>query len=174
MTTRTNSEGAIPRRKVLSDSARLLAATAAASSLATTTPASAATPPAQHLNPPTVSTTRGYSHAVVVSGGKTVYISGQISLDRTGKLVGEGNLQAQAQQVFENLKAVLEAAGATFADVVKLTIYMLDASQVQVVRDVRDTFIKADAPPASTLVEVKRLVRQEFLLEIDAIAHVGA
>ena len=110
---------------------------------------------------------------MAVSGGKTVYISGQISLDRTGKLVGEGNLKVQAQQVFANLKAVVEAAGGTFADIVKLNIYMLDASQVQVVRDVRDTFIKADAPPASTLVEVKRLVREEFLLEIDAIAHIG-
>ena len=163
MTTRTDSESLIPRRKVLS-ALPVAALTAAPLQQGASR---------QHLNPPTVSTPRGYSHAVVVSGGKTIYLSGQISLDRTGKLVGEGNLKAQAQQVFENLKAVLEAAGATFADVVKFGIYMLDASQVQVVRDVRDTFINAQAPPASTLVEVKRLVREEFLLEIDAIAHIG-
>ena len=127
----------------------------------------------QHLNPPTVSTPRGYSHAVVVTGGKTIYLSGQISVDRTGKLVGEGNLKAQAQQVFENLKAVLEAAGATFENVVKFGIYMLDASQVQVVRDVRDTFINAQAPPASTLVEVRRLAREGLLIEIEAIVHLA-
>jgi reactive intermediate/imine deaminase len=174
MTTRTKSESLIPRRKVLSDSARVLAASAAVSALPASASAAAAPAPVpQHLNPPTVSTPRGYSHAVVVTGGKTVYISGQICLDRTGKLVGEGNLKAQAQQVFENLNAVLEAVGATFANVVKFNIYMLDASQVQVVRDVRDTFIKADAAPASTLVEVRRLARAEFLLEIDAIAHVA-
>ena len=163
MTSRTNSESLIPRRTVLS--ALPVAALAAAPLQQGGS--------RQHLNPSTVSTPRGYSHAVVVSGGKTIYLSGQISLDRTGKLVGEGNLKAQAQQVFENLKAVLEAAGATFADVVKFGIYMLDASQVQVVRDVRDTFIKADAPPASTLVEVRRLAREGLLLEIEAIAHVG-
>jgi enamine deaminase RidA (YjgF/YER057c/UK114 family) len=127
----------------------------------------------QHLNPSTLSTPRGFSHAVVATGGKTVYISGQVSLDKTGAIVGAGNLRAQAQQVFENLKTVLEAAGATFADVVKLNFYMLDASQVQVVRDVRDTFVRTDAPPASTLVEVRRLAREEFLLEIDAIAHIA-
>jgi reactive intermediate/imine deaminase len=165
MTTRTKSESLIPRRKVLS----VLPVAALSASTSAAAPQGAPRP----LNPPTVAATRGYSQAMVVSGGKTVYLSGQVSLDRTGKLVGEGNLKAQAQQVFENLKAVLEAAGATFADVVKLTIYMRDASQVQVVRDVRDTFIKAEAAPASTLVEVRRLVREEFLLEVDAIAHVG-
>lgn len=163
MMTRTDSESLIPRRKVLS-ALPVAALTAAPLQQGASR---------QHLNPPTVSTPRGYSHAVVVSGGKTIYLSGQISLDRTGKLVGEGNLKAQAQQVFENLKAVLEAAGATFADVVKFGIYMLDASQVQVVRDVRDTYIKADAAPASTLVEVRRLAREGLLLEIEAIAHVG-
>ena len=162
-TTRTKSESLISRRNALS-----VLPVAALSAAPLQQGGSR-----QHLNPPTVSTPRGYSHAVVVSGGKTIYLSGQISLDRTGKLVGEGNLKAQAQQVFENLKAVLDAAGATFADVVKFGIYMLDASQVQVVRDVRDTFINAQAPPASTLVEVRRLAREGLLLEIEAIAHVG-
>ena len=162
-TTRTKSESLISRRNALS-----VLPVAALSAAPLQQGGSR-----QHLNPPTVSTPRGYSHAVAVTGGRTIYLSGQISLDRTGKLVGEGNLKAQAQQVFENLKAVLEAAGATFADVVKFGIYMLDASQVQVVRDVRDTFIKADAAPASTLVEVRRLAREGLLLEIEAIAHVG-
>src|SRR5262249_53061814 len=108
-----------------------------------------------------------------VTGGRTIYISGQISLDKAGNIVGTNDLKAQAQQVFENLQHALEGAGATFADVVKLNYYMLDASQVQVVRDVREKFLKSDALPTSTLVEVRRLARPEFLLEIEAIANVA-
>ena len=78
----------------------------------------------------------------------------------------------QTRQVFENIRTALGEAGATFADVAKLTYYVLDASQVQVVRDVRDTFIDTGLPPASTLVEVRRLVREEFLIEVDAVANV--
>jgi enamine deaminase RidA (YjgF/YER057c/UK114 family) len=165
----------IPRRTLLSGSARLVAASTAAAMLPTQ--ASAAAPPKtrlRHINPPTLATPHGYSHVVDVTGGRTIYISGQAAVDRAGNIVGGGNLKAQSQQVFENLKTALEAAGATFADVVKLTFYMLDASQVQDVRDVRDTFIATNMPPASTLVEVRRLVNKEFLIEIDAIANVAA
>jgi reactive intermediate/imine deaminase len=110
---------------------------------------------------------------VEVTGGRTIYVSGQIPVDKSGAIVGAGNLRAQTQQVFENIKAGLEAAGATFGDVIKLNIYMLDVSQVQVVRDVRDKFVDTARPPASTLVEVRRLVREEFLIEIDAVASVA-
>jgi enamine deaminase RidA (YjgF/YER057c/UK114 family) len=89
----------------------------------------------------------------------------------TGALVGAGDLGAQTRQVFENIKAALEAAGASFADVIKLNIYMLDVSQVQVVRDIRDKYVDTTHPPASTLVEVRRLVRDEFLIEIDVVAN---
>jgi enamine deaminase RidA (YjgF/YER057c/UK114 family) len=85
--------------------------------------------------------------------------------------VGAGDLRAQTRQVFENVKAGLAAVGATFADVVKLTIYLTDASQVQIVRDMRDLYINTANPPASTLVEVRQLVNQAFLVEVDAIAH---
>jgi reactive intermediate/imine deaminase len=114
----------------------------------------------------------GYSQAVEVRPGRTIYIAGQVSLDRAGKLVGEGDMRAQAQQTFENLQAALEASGARFENVVKLNYYILDASQLPAVREVRDEFINTANPPASTAVEVKRLFREGFLIEVEAVAAV--
>jgi 2-iminobutanoate/2-iminopropanoate deaminase len=74
------------------------------------------------------------------------------------------------KQVFANLKARLDEAGASFNDVVKLNFYLVDASGLQIVRDIRDTYVNRENPPASTLVVVKQLVRPELLVEIDAIA----
>src|SRR3954469_1895605 len=79
----------------------------------------------KRTNPPALSAPTGYTHVVEVSGpGKTIYISGQIAYDKDGKLVGApGDMKAQAEQVFKNLQAALTAAGATFADVVKMNSY---------------------------------------------------
>jgi reactive intermediate/imine deaminase len=112
----------------------------------------------------------GYSQVVEVRGGRTLYISGQIALDSSGSLVGSGDFTAQVKQVFANLKARLDEAGASFNDVVKLNFYLVDASYLQAVRDIRDTYVNHENPPASTLVVVKQLVRPELLVEIDAIA----
>ena len=122
-------------------------------------------------NPPTLSTPTGYTHIVEVTGpNRTIYISGQIAFDKDGKIVGAaGDMKAQAEQVFKNLKAALDAAGATFGDVVKMNSYITDMSKAQAVRDVRAQYFK-DATPASTFVEVKGLVRPELLLEIEVIA----
>ncbi len=128
-------------------------------------------PPAiRFLNPPTLSPPAGYSHVAEVSGGKLLFVSGQVALDRDGKLVGPGDLEAQARQVFANLQAALEAAGTDFAHVLKLTFYVTDASKMAVVRQVRDAFVDVRHPPASTAVQVARLVREEWLLEVDAVA----
>jgi reactive intermediate/imine deaminase len=112
----------------------------------------------------------GYSQAVEVRPGRIIYVAGQVSMDRSGKLVGEGDMRAQAQQTFENLKAALEASGAKFENVVKLNYYVLDAAQLPAVREVRDKFVNAANPPASTAVEVKRLFREGFLIEVEAVA----
>ena len=121
-------------------------------------------------NPPALSTPTGYTHIVEVTGpNRTIYISGQIAFDKDGKVVGAGDMKAQAEQVFRNLEAALTAAGATFADVVKMNSYITDMSRVQAVRDVRARYFK-DATPASTFVEVKGLVRPELLLEIEVVA----
>ena len=130
---------------------------------------SAGQPVVRHVNPPELSKPTGYTHVVEVTGGRTLYISGQVALDRTGAIVGKGDLKAQTRQVFENLKAALAASGATLDDVVKITVFMTDASQVQTVREVRDTYF-TKAPPASTAVEVARLVRPELMIEIEAVA----
>jgi enamine deaminase RidA (YjgF/YER057c/UK114 family) len=112
----------------------------------------------------------GYSQVVEVRGGRTLYISGQVALDSSGTLVGPGDFTAQLKQVFANLKARLDEAGASFNDVVKLNFYLVDASNVQIVRDVRDTYVNRERPPASTAVVVKQLIRPELLVEVDAIA----
>jgi enamine deaminase RidA (YjgF/YER057c/UK114 family) len=112
----------------------------------------------------------GYSQVVEVRGGRTLYISGQVALDSSGNVVGSGDFNAQVKQVFANLKARLDEAGASFNDVVKLNFYLLDASNLQIVRDVRDTYVNREHPPASTLVVVKQLVRPELMVEVDAIA----
>ena len=115
----------------------------------------------------------GYSHVVEVKGGRTLYIAGQIALDKDGNLVGRGDFRAQVKQVFENLKARLEKGGASFKDVVKLNYYLTDASDLQSLRDTRNSYINTENPPASTLVVVKQLVREEFMIEVEAVAVVN-
>ena len=126
------------------------------------------------LNPASMPQSFGYTQMVEVTGSKMLYISGQIAINPAGQVVGVGDLHAQAQQVFENLKAGLAAAGATFEHVVKLQLFLLDITQIQIVRDVRDRYVNTKSPPASTAVEVRRLFRDELLIEVDAIAALPA
>ena len=128
------------------------------------------TPSPHFLNPDTMPKPFGYTQVVRVFGGQTIYISGQIALDPAGQVVGPGDLRAQTVQVFKNLDAALAAVGATFQHVVKLSYYMLDISQIPVVRSVRDQYVNTQQPPASTAVEVRRLFRDDFLIEVEAVA----
>lgn len=125
---------------------------------------------AQLLIPETMPTSVGYSQVAVVTGGTTVFIAGQVALDRSGHVIGKDDFGAQIQQVFENLKAAVEAAGGTFKDVVKLNSYFVDLSHLPEFRKVRDKFINLKNPPASTAVQVPRLFRPEFLVEVEAVA----
>ena len=128
----------------------------------------------KRTNPPTLSTPTGYTHIVEVNGpGKTIYISGQIALDKDGKVVGAGDMKAQAEQVFKNLETALAAAGAKFTDVVKMNTFITDMDQAPAVREVRARYF-GDTTPASTLVQVVKLARPEFLLEIEVIAALPA
>jgi enamine deaminase RidA (YjgF/YER057c/UK114 family) len=124
----------------------------------------------RYINPPTLAHPTGYTHIVEATGGRTIYISGQVALDPSGNIVGQGDMRAQAQQVFENLHSALQAVGAGFRDVVKLTYFIVDMTQMPVVREVRDQFIHPEQLPASTAVEIRRLAREEFLLEVEATA----
>jgi reactive intermediate/imine deaminase len=134
--------------------------------------AQARPPQVKRTNPPTLSKPTGYTHIVEVSGpARTVYISGQIAFDTDGKIVGAGDMKAQAEQVFKNLEIALTAAGAKFADIVKMNTYITDMSKAQAVRDVRARYF-GDMTPASTFVQVAGLVRPELLLEIEVVAVV--
>ncbi len=122
-------------------------------------------------NPPTMPALPGYSQVVETTGHRTIYIAGQVALDRAGVLVGANDAEAQAAQVLENVRLAVEAAGGGLQHIVKLTHYVTDmATALPAYRKVRQTLVRFDPPPASTFVEVRRLFRDEFLIEIDAVA----
>lgn len=124
------------------------------------------------INPATLCPTFGWTHVVTTQGGKTIHISGQVSINERGEVVGKGDLQAQTEQTFANLQHALAAAGATFRDVVKTNLYVvgLRPEHVPILRAVRARYIAADHPPASTLVGVTALVGPDWLIEIEALA----
>ncbi len=128
-------------------------------------------PSVKHINPTTLPKPAGYTHVVEATGGRTIYVSGQIALDKSGALVGKGDLKAQTQQVFANLKSALAASGATLDDVVKVTVFLTDVSELPAFREVRDRYFTRE-PPASSLVQVSRLVRPELMIEMEAVAVV--
>ncbi len=109
-----------------------------------------------------------YSHAVAVEGKRLVFVSGQVPRDLGGNVVGKGDMEAQIRQVGENIKAALEAAGATWADVVKTTTYVTDIDEFFRHMDVRMAYFSA--LPASTTVEISRLSHPDYMVEIEAIA----
>ena len=121
------------------------------------------------VNPPALSTPTGYTHVVEVRGGRTIYISGQVPLEKSGNIVGAGDFAVQTRQVFENLKAALASVGATFDNVVKNNMYVTDMGNIQTLREIRLQYYGKNAP-ASTLVEISRLARPEFMIEIEVIA----
>lgn len=99
-------------------------------------------------------------------------IAGQVALDGDGTLVGVGDPAAQAQQVFANLDACLKAAGATFANVVKLNFYVTDVAYLPAIRVARDQYVDTANPPASTAVQVVALFSPDALIEVEAYAIV--
>ena len=108
-----------------------------------------------------------YTDAVLA--GKTLYISGCVAFDPEGQVVGRGDVAEQARQALANLGQVLAAAGATPADVVKVTVYLRNVDDRPQVNPLRQAFFGAHRP-ASTLVEVSALVHPDLLIEIDAVA----
>ena len=105
----------------------------------------------------------------VVTAGRLVFVSGCVATDAAGKLVGGSDVVAQARQVHENLKRCLAAAGATFADICKVTVFVRNMAHREAINTVRKEYFGA-SKPASTLVEVSRFVRDDYLLEIEATA----
>jgi enamine deaminase RidA (YjgF/YER057c/UK114 family) len=128
----------------------------------------------QFLNPPALNPTNGFTHVVTTTGGKTVYVSGQVSVNEKAEVVGKGDMRAQVEHVFENLRVALAAAGAAFRDVVKITYFVVDLKPEHVphIREVRRKYLDPDRPPASTLVGVAALVVPDWLIEIELVAVV--
>jgi enamine deaminase RidA (YjgF/YER057c/UK114 family) len=128
----------------------------------------------QAINPSTVfrSLEHGFSQAVVASGTRTLYVSGQTAWDSDKQLVGGADLEAQARQAFANLRMVVEAAGGTLTDVVAVRIYVVDyrpEKAASVGRAFRE-FFSADVKPVSTWVGVAALADPGFLIEVEATA----
>ena len=115
-----------------------------------------------------------FSQVVVATGTRTVYIAGQVSIDERGEIVGAGDLAAQTAQAMRNVGLALAAAGASYADVVKITTYVVDYKPEHrtVIGAARSPFFAGGAPPASTLLGVSALALPEWLIEIEAVAVV--
>jgi 2-iminobutanoate/2-iminopropanoate deaminase len=110
-----------------------------------------------------------YSHVVVAEGKRMIFVAGQLARDRQGNVVGKGDMRAQLRQVGENVKAALDAAGASLSDLVKTTTYVTDIEEYFKHVDVRMEYFGA-ALPTSTTVEVRRLAHPDFLVEVEVLA----
>jgi enamine deaminase RidA (YjgF/YER057c/UK114 family) len=128
----------------------------------------------ERTNPQGLSRPRGYSQVVATRGGKMVFVAGQVALDAEGKLVGKGDLKAQTEKVYDNLRVALAAAGAASQDVVKITSFVVNyrPGAGDVIREVGGRFFGETGLPASTMVGVQALAREDLLIEVEAIAVV--
>ncbi len=126
----------------------------------------------RHINPTGLSKSPAYSQAVTAKPGTIVWISGQVAADAKGEVVGKGDLKAQLNQVWMNVKTALTAAGATLQDVVKINTYVVNykPSMRSDIRDARSRFMGTAEPPAATLVGVQSLASEDWLVEIEVTA----
>lgn len=125
----------------------------------------------EFIHPSSVHSTEGVGYSHVARAGDTVYIAGQIALNPGGNLVGKGDVEAQTQQVYANLQAILEELEGSLDDIVKLTTYLTDRSHLDAFRRVRNRFF-TDAFPPNTLLFVSGLAHPDYLVEIEAVAYI--
>jgi enamine deaminase RidA (YjgF/YER057c/UK114 family) len=124
-------------------------------------------------NPEGMTQPKAYSHVGEVLGGKLVFLSGQVSQDSAGNVVGKGDIRAQTRQIFANLEAGLKSVGGDWSSVVKMNTYITDAANIAAFREVREELMANVQPrPASTAVVVSKLFGDDWLLEIEIIAVV--
>jgi len=124
----------------------------------------------QIINPASMAPPSGYSYAVKKSG-TPVFISGQVGIDGAGKIAGD--IDAQTEQAFQNVRTVVEASGGRMDDIVKLTIFVTDPAYRPAVVAARQRFFKAGEPPASTYLVVSGLAVPQLLVEVEAVAMIG-
>ncbi|HEX3244175.1 MAG TPA: RidA family protein [Chloroflexota bacterium] len=122
---------------------------------------------AEHIQPSGLPTPPTYSH--VVRCGNTVYLAGQTAQNERGEVIGQGDVTAQAEQVFANLGKCLASVGGDFSNLVKITVYVCDARYRESVAAVRAKYLKPPLP-ASTFIVVAGLANPDYMLEIEGIA----
>jgi len=124
----------------------------------------------QFIQPEGLSKPPSYTHVVVV--GNTIYLSGQVSNNEKGEVIGKGDLRAQTTRVYENLNTALKAAGVDFKQVVKMNTYVVNMrpEDLAIIREIRSNYLNKEHPPASTLVGVQALASPDYLIEIEVIA----
>jgi enamine deaminase RidA (YjgF/YER057c/UK114 family) len=123
-------------------------------------------------SPPDLLVPAGYSHVVTIPPGQLAWTAGQVPMTRE-RQIPEG-WEAQTRLAFQNTGRALRAAGAAWADVVKLTIYVVELTELPLIRRIRDEFVDTDAPPTSSLVQVAALFDPNVLLEVEAVAFLPA
>ena len=125
------------------------------------------------INPSTLPRPRGFSHGILVTGGRLLFLAGQTGSDATGRIVAPGDLVAQYEQTLRNLKAVVEAAGGKMQDITQITIFIRDRddylAHLKPLGQVHRSFF-GDYYPATALFEISRFFQDEALLEIEGIA----
>lgn len=128
----------------------------------------------EHLNPEGLPRNPAFSQAVVVTGAvRTVYVGGQTAVDASGAVVGRGDIPAQTEQIFKNLRTALAAAGAGLEHVVRWNVYLVQGQPIQPAFEVfQRQWGNRPSPPAISVAYVAGLARPDFLAEIDAIAVV--
>ena len=129
----------------------------------------------ERINPEDLPTPLSYTHVIVATGSRLVFVAGQEPEDEQGNLVGPGDLAAQAFQVFANVGRALAAAGARPEQVAKITIFVVSyrPGYLPAIEDGRVALF-GDHKPADTLVGVEALSRPEYLIEVEAIAIIDA
>ncbi len=128
------------------------------------------------INPPTLARPSGFSHGILVTGGRLLFLAGQTGSDVEGRIVAPGDLVAQYEQVLRNLKTVVEAAGGTMQDITKINIFVRDRNdyhaQLKALGKVHRSFF-GKYYPATALFEISRFFQDEALIEIEGLAVIG-
>jgi enamine deaminase RidA (YjgF/YER057c/UK114 family) len=128
----------------------------------------------EFASPSTLSTPAGYSHVVSLpASGRLVWTSGEVPIAADGTMAPAGDWEAQTRLAFQNVGHALAAAGAAWADAVKLTIFVVDLAGLPTIRAVRDEFVDVERPPTSSLVQVAALLHPDVLIEVEAVACVA-
>ena len=129
--------------------------------------------PLERINPVGLATPQSYTHVIVATGSRLVFVAGQVAEDAEGKLVGAGDLAIQARQAFDNIGRALAAARARPEDVVRITIFVVDyrPEDLPAIEAAR-VGLFGDHKPADTLIGIERLAHPGCLIEIEATAVV--